>query len=292
MVFAPPAEISPAELTVLQVARLTNAAGTKFALHLRCTEADCLWRPSSSRAGASAEAAVDRGYEIDADDKYDMLAEMMGEVEGEVALEAEDCDPNQSSQDAPKRDAIVDLWPYANPPDFYKELFVSLGAGDKAKTCIIVSSTAHPGHWLGSHAVGMSTVVLTRRWSEHSAGHGEALGRSLLLGEALARQASLQPPAPTTDPSASLNFISACVKQGSLQAVEAYDVCQGSEWCDGLNRTIPASVLAAGCQAAVRKDWVCQRASSPRRGGIGARPEWLAARAAIRITMDRQGGRT
>ena len=266
VVFAPPNELSQTELTVLQVPRLAGAA-SKYCLHMRCTEAECLWRPVGSRAGAGAEAAADQGYEIDVEDKYDLLAQMMdAEAEEPVGASAEDCD--LVSQEIPKRDAIVDLWPYSNPPDFYKEVFVSLAAGDKAKTCIILSTTAHPGHWLASIGVGMEAVVLTRRWSEHSAGHGVAIGKQLLHKEALARQASLQPPEPT--PRATpINLISACVRQGSLLAVEAYDVCQGSEWYDGLNMAIPTSVLVAGCQANVRKDWVCHRSSWTRRGGVG-----------------------
>ena len=53
--------------------------------------------------------------------------------------------------------------------------------------------------------------------------------------------------------------------------MEAYDVSQGPEWADGLNRIIPHNVLVSGCQANVRKDWgllPCHRAAGRKvRGG-------------------------
>ena len=126
----------------------------------------------------------------------------------------------------------------------------------------------------------MRTVVLTRRWPEHSAGHGLALGKDILKAQALARQADLQPPVPKGF-QPQRNFIAASVTDDALQVVEAYDVSQGPEWADGLNRLIPANVLVADCQANVRKDRVCHRASSTRRGGGGGQIDlWFTGRCA------------
>ena len=69
VVAVPPGEMTATEPTVLTLPRLSAGHCRKFALHLRCTEAQCQWRPESLRGGASERAAEDGACEIDQDDK-------------------------------------------------------------------------------------------------------------------------------------------------------------------------------------------------------------------------------
>ncbi len=66
-----------------------------------------------------------------------------------------------------KRDAIVDLWPFARPPSYYHEVLTMLAEGAKAEGAIVLSTTAHPGHWLACQALGTESFILTWRWWEH-----------------------------------------------------------------------------------------------------------------------------
>ena len=47
-----------------------------------------------------------------------------------------------------QHDCIVKLWPYAHSTAYYEEVLVGLACADKASVGIIVSTTAHPGHWV------------------------------------------------------------------------------------------------------------------------------------------------
>ncbi len=74
-----------------------------------------------------------------------MLGEMadMGDAEG-GDTQQETLEEAESS----KRDCVVDLWPFARAPAYYREVLRSLGSADKASVAIVISSSAHPGHWL------------------------------------------------------------------------------------------------------------------------------------------------
>ena len=69
------------------------------------------------------------------------------------------------------------LCPYGRPSDHYRKVVEAAGHSRNVGAAIIISSTAHPGHWVACVQQGLETYVYTRRWSEHSKQHGLALGK-------------------------------------------------------------------------------------------------------------------
>ncbi|MCP4245123.1 MAG: hypothetical protein GY772_31675, partial [bacterium] len=238
VVAAPAGELTATEPTVVTLPRVTRPDVNKFCLNKRCTEAQCQWWPEVQRDTACDAAARDGSCEIDAEDKRNLLDVMLGDLADETAAadsaEADGVDDEQASSQLVKRDAIVDLWPYGHTPAYYIEVLTLLGVAMKASGAIIVSTTAHPGHWMACLAMGLESWVLTRRWSEHSAAHGLALGRDLLLKD---RLVDMPEPVPAEAEAPLCQCLQAALKQGAQeQVLEAYDLTQGTEWNEGINR--------------------------------------------------------
>ena len=262
VVGAPSGELSHTELTVMTPPRTTAKAASKYGLHMRCTEAACKWRPQAYRAEAGDRATENAKCDIEPDDCEHLLEDMFNEIDTEpgegvdAAGDEEVIDMGDKGGEEAKRDAIVDLWPYANTPEFYMEVLTLLGAGAKAKMAAIISTTANPGHWLACLRMGMDPVmVLSRKWSEHSENHGKALGRRLLelegAGSPALSQAALggQPAMP-----AICQYMDVALKRSAHESLEAYDLSQGSAWNEGLNRVVLASMLVRGSHALVRRE--------------------------------------
>ena len=212
-------------------------------LILRCTEANCPYR---LKALSETECKkVGENDEIEAEDRINILDSMMDEAqeheEGSQSQEAGgEADADDMEVEA-KHDCIVNLWPYANTTMYYQEVLCSLASADKASACCIVSTTAHPSHWVAcASSFALQTYVLTRRWSNHSAKHGRTLGTQLLqarIGEEVGGAGVSAAPSKKE----AQCILGVVVEQP--QVIEAYDVHQGACWHDGLNRSIPVDVL-------------------------------------------------
>ncbi len=250
VVFAPPGEHTTSEPTILKVPPISAATTGECGLRLRCTERDCKWRPEAARP----TGVVDASMELNQEDRVDLLEAMLGEMaetasrEGTATQEGTFEEPESST-----RDCVVDLWPFARAPSYYREILCSLASADKAALAIVISASAHPGHWLACQSLGLQTLVLTRRWSEHSAAHGLELGKQLLRKELCSE---LQPDR-TTEQDEKEIPVCQCMaaslkKETEAQIIEAYDVSQGSQWCDGLNLAIPGDTVLPSSQALVR----------------------------------------
>ena len=151
---------------------------------MRCTESNCPYRPS--KLGAKAAVAMDKNGEIEADDCANILDSMMGEADEieDSSMQVADVDEDSAGaagSDRPAHDCIVNLWPYAHTSAYDLEVLTALACADKASAAVIVSTTAHPEHWLScAHTLLLDTCVLTRRWSDHAKAHGYHIGRQLL----------------------------------------------------------------------------------------------------------------
>ena len=122
-----------------------------------------------------------------------------------------------------------------------------VGAAHKATTVLIISSTAHPCHWLSCLERNKDTVVYTRRWSDHSKQHGLALGKQFLLENALVDMKKNATSVAADGSSGPVPFLRLKVPEGE-QLLEAHECQQGSAWHDGLNRIMPAAVLDSHSQ--------------------------------------------
>jgi len=76
----------------------------------------------------------------------------------------------------------------------------------------------------------METYVDTRRWSQHSKHHGLALGKKILLEEALAELKNVKSDAESDVKLENTPFpcTTICGPEWILQVVEAYDCSHGS----------------------------------------------------------------
>lgn len=252
VVAAPVGELTATEPTVMALPRSSAKEAVRLGISMRCTESQCHWRPEATRTSIADEAHEDTACEIDKDDKVDLVDAMLDDTGDAADMDDEqDGDQPGGDESSCRRDAIVDLWPYARDIQYYVEILTLLGVALKADTVAIMSTTAHPSHWLACEKLGLLTWVLTRRWSDHSSGHGLALGKQIIL-----KEESKPTPCPKADPQPHpMQFIEASIKLGcESQLVEAYDVVQGSEWNDGVNRSVPPQVLVPGSQALVRKE--------------------------------------
>ena len=184
-------------------------------------------------------------------DQAEELEEAPGQGEGdEASVAAAD---NGATL---KHDCIVNLWPYASSTHYYTEVLTGLACADKASVCIIASTTAHPAHWVTcAKQFQLETYVLTRRWSAHSAAHGLNLGKQIVRASV---EASVGPPSVSArGPEISekpCQCIAGVILTASEQVIEAYDVTQGTGWHDGLNRSIPAELLAASSAKLIRQE--------------------------------------
>jgi hypothetical protein len=262
VVFAPPGEHTPTEPTVIQLPKANSIGSAKFCLHLRCTEANCMWRPAAERPLTGSNMPVDQCMDIHGDDRVNLEGSRMAETndmdeclgdDSQHAHEEIPFDEDETPEQAKKRDCVVDLWPFARAPAYYKELLVSLGSADKATAAVVLSATAHPSHWLACLDMGLITFVLTRRWSQHSAAHGMQLAKQLLFSQEMLKGSANPPPLPVV-----CEKDCQCIEEIQIKldvggcVVEAYDVSQGVEWHDGLNRVVPSVLLIPNSQTQVR----------------------------------------
>lgn len=254
VVGAPTVELSSLEPAVMLVPKQSVSDTNSFSLALRCTESQCRWRPADKRDGAADLAAMDGLCEIAEEDKADMMADMFADLLDDQVGDADDQAGEAAHDDdnSKKRDAIVDLWPYAHPPAYYSEAITLLGAGVKATAGIVLSTTPHPGHWLAFEKMGLTTWVLTLRWSQHAFAHGRALGRDLLVAEETASLAC----APGVSQECTTGRLRQTIQATLVgeQLVEAYDIMQGDDWQHGINRVVPSKLLLPGSQGLVRKE--------------------------------------
>ncbi len=156
-------------------------------LRLRCTERSCRLRPMSLRdtlAGTCADPTAEINPDDKDDDNTDFLAGLCcQEADDDEADEPDDVlelvDGGSAMSEQPKRDYVVDLWPFARSMSWYSEVFKLLALGDTGHICIVLSTTAHPAAPMASLQMRMETIVLTNRVTEHSAAHGKVIAQQL-----------------------------------------------------------------------------------------------------------------
>ena len=239
----------------LALPRVNTKNAAAQCLNLRCTEANCPYRPKALNAIESSK--VGENDEIEAEDRINILDSMMDEAqeadEGPQSQEAGvDADADDMEVEAKKLDCVVNLWPFAHTTQYYQEVLCSLASADKASVCYILSTTAHPSHWVtcGS-SFGLDTYLLTRRWSSHSAQHGRNLGTQLL--KAMIQEEVGGASVSAAPSKREVQCISGVVVM-QPQVIEAYDVSQGMCWHDGLNRSIPVDVLGTHTTDLIRRE--------------------------------------
>ena len=127
--------------------------------------------------------------DVNEDDKVDLLSAMLAE---EAEAGAEDEGDGQGGVPAPGPEAdgqggvpapgpeaekVKPLWPHGRPTGHCHQVLEAVGQSRTASAAVIISSTAHPCHWVACVQQGLDTYVFTRRWSNHSQQHGLALGK-------------------------------------------------------------------------------------------------------------------
>ena len=240
------------EPTSLVLPKASATTSTMQCVNLRCTESHCPFRPTKMDAQAAQQ--VSQNDEFQAEDRVNLLDAMFDEadLEGADTAAASEADKDEvdASEQPNKHDCIVNLWPYAQTTTYYQEVLTALAAADKASTCVLISTTAHPAHWVAcAQNLRLKTYILTRRWSSHSAQHGQHLGKQIM--KASVEQAVGSAGVSAASPSQTLQCIQAAALPSEL-GIEAYDVSQGSGWHDGLNRSIPSDVLKSNATSLIR----------------------------------------
>ena len=76
-------------------------------------------------------------------------------------------------EDAPKRDYLIDLYPFSRPENFYSGLYGMVGISG-TQSVVIISATAHPASSIAGRAANVPVHVLLDRPAEHSVRHGQA----------------------------------------------------------------------------------------------------------------------
>ena len=118
----------------------------------------------------------------------------------------------EPTEGEPKRDFVIDLWPFAESPAFYKTEFSQLLAAQGDSHIVLLPRTAHPAAWLAARGLGCDVTVFTRDLPPHSLVHGKRLFR-----EALIRQASkAQPRVNLSQESAASSFIRLAIVASGL----------------------------------------------------------------------------
>jgi hypothetical protein len=228
-----------------------------------------MWRVELARGSLPTDQDID----LHKEDRVDILDAMLAEMADEGADE-DGTVGTLRAEAAPKG---RDLWPFARTPSYYKELLCSLGAADKATAAVVMSTTPHPSHWLACLNLGLDTIVFTARWSDHCKGHGIHLAKQILNANHSTDLAlQLRPSVQTPSEAQCQFFIEAAVKNAEEQIVEAYDVSQGCEWHDGLNRILPS--LTASSQKQVRAESESNGLRITGQTDIGRGLETLSAR--------------
>ena len=104
----------------------------------------------------------------------------------------------------------------------------------------VLTPSAHPSPWLAARNLNLEVFTLAHKWSEHSRGHGLALGKALRAGS-LQISKSEQPGISKSNANM---YIMCDPPPSAKQIVEAFDVSQEDGFADGLNRCFPAQALA------------------------------------------------
>ena len=81
---------------------------------MRCTETAWQWRPESARSTAGDLAVEDRKCEIDVGDRVGLCTVMFDEV----GVVGDTYGGVTRAQKKAARGPLVDLWPYANTPEY------------------------------------------------------------------------------------------------------------------------------------------------------------------------------
>ena len=234
VLLAPAADVSRNEATMITINAGAKNAGLKEGLALQCKDPNCPWLPSDVQPGELTGIAEEDKSE------YDPLAAMLDEAnEGEV---------NKTEIEA------ADLWPFAKTRATWTAVLRGMGCADSAGLAILLSTSAHPSHYLACRALQLETYVLTARWSQDCKLHSEHFARDLLYAEA---EEALTPmgdggvsaPAPFQEIVAKLAAGSA-----NSQAVEAFDITNGTAWHDGLNFALSGPAFARSGAQLVRDE--------------------------------------
>ena len=204
-----------------------------------CSDAGCPWRAAAAQG---TQEPAEGEPNIDVDDKVDLLQAMLEEeCEAEGPADESSGVSVDGSMDAKHLDSK--LWPYGRTLSNYTRVLEEVGALGKTTLAVIVSTTAHPSHWVSCLHKAIETFVFTRKWSHHSKHHGLVLGKKLLLDQAL-REITMGPDAGSASPANSLQCLRLTVPDGP-QLLEAHECQQGDAWNDGLNHMVPAAALDA-----------------------------------------------
>ena len=231
-----PAEEVQRESTVIGVKFCKDALASE-GIRLRCNEPECKWRSRSQGLTGPREDEAD----VHEDDKVDLLSAMLAE---QAEAGEEDKGDGLGGVPAPGPEAekvVTMLWPYGRSTGHYDKVLEAAGKSRKASAAVIISSTAHPCHWVACVQQGLDTYVFTRRWSNHGKHHGLALGKKILLDEILVELKS-DFGANSKSQGSPFQFLRMTLPAGP-QMIEAYDCHQGSSWHDGLNLVTPSKVL-------------------------------------------------
>ena len=240
VVLCPPREVGNQEPVSLCVSQKKTSL-TSQCVRMRCTDKTCAFRekvPDTKDPAASPD--------IDQEDKVDLLGAMLADG---IDSEPSGVSADGSAQPAedPPENSVGNLWPFGRTTEWYEKVVDEVGAAQKATAAVIISSTAHPCHWVSCLQRNLETVVFTRKWSAHSKQHGLALGKKLLLDDALDQMKKNATSVAADGSPRLVPFLRLKVPEGE-QLLEAHECQQGSAWHDGLNRIMPAAVLDSQSQ--------------------------------------------
>ena len=118
-VVAPPSELAKGIPNTVQLPPLGRDQYLYHQLRMRCTESECPLRACPAVLGV---ACPDPTEEIHADDRD---VDLLQGDELDAASEGDDSEVLGSTavSSTPKRDYVIDLWPYAHPLSYYENIF-------------------------------------------------------------------------------------------------------------------------------------------------------------------------
>ena len=193
VVIAPASDVG-VEPTSIVLPKDSGALVARECLNLRCTESNCPYRKAA--LDAKDAQAVDRNDEIGEEDRVNILESMLGEADEIEEMQQQDMGGDTEVEEGKprKHDCIVNLWPYAHTTTYYREVLSSLASADKASVAVILSTTAHPAHWMACVSLVLvcpAKVIEAYDVSQGSAWH-DGLNRCI-PGEVLAANSAQDP---------------------------------------------------------------------------------------------------
>ena len=150
-------------------------------LRQRCCDRACKFRSEAEKhkIDEKKDAVPDPGMEIEPDDR---------EVNDDGAWPEEEEEGQGQGQTfaadlevTPKRDFLIDLYPFSRPETFYAGLYGMVGISG-TQAIVILSATAHPASSIAGRASNVPVHVLRDRPAEHSIRHGQASAEHCLGG--------------------------------------------------------------------------------------------------------------